>query len=204
MPAHWRWELLASAAPWLVLSLGRLSGYPAAGAGCAALTWLIVRGPAWRETKVFELAVLIFLGISALAPPWLGRADLLLPVLLGLLALLSVAAGRPCTLQYARLMVGPEWWHNRHFIAVNRRLTLLWGAGFLLAGCLSLLADPLRYLPALAVRGLQLGLYAGMLWYTQTYPRWYRLHHYLPLVRAGQEPYLKAPSHDRWLTPPQP
>jgi hypothetical protein len=203
-PARWRRELLAGIAPWMVFSLGRLAGYPAAGAGCAALAWLAVRGPSWRETKVFELAVLLFLAIAALAPPWLGRAELLLPGLLGVMALISVAAGRPCTLQYARLMTGPEWWHNRHFIAVNRRLTLLWGSGFLLAAGLALVSGPLQPLPAPAARGLQLGLYAGLLWYTRVYPRWYRLHQYLPLVRSGQEPYLKAPPHYRWPSPRRP
>ncbi len=194
----WRRELLAGALPWLVFGFGRMTGYPAIAASLAIFCWLAVRGFAWRETKVFELAILICFSAAAMASehPLANRVGVMLPLILGLMAFGSVLLGRPCTLQYARLMVGPEWWDNRHFIAVNRVLTLVWGGCFLLSTVLSLLSGTANRLPALGLSGIQLGLYAGALWYTRAYPRWYRLHRYLPLVRSGKETYMKPPLKD--------
>jgi hypothetical protein len=72
----------------------------------------------------------------------------------------------------------------------------VWGGCFLLSTVLSLLSGTANRLPALGLSGIQLGLYAGALWYTRAYPRWYRLHRYLPLVRSGKEPYMKPPLKD--------
>ena len=190
-PAGWQREVLAAALPWLVYRAGLAAGQPSLGAGLALAGWALVRAAAWRNTKVFELAISLFFMLVWLWPEQLlaSRPGVVIPALLGLMALGSVLAGQPCTLQYARLTVGPEWWRNRHFIAVNRVLTLLWGVCFVLSAGLSLLA----VIPAPGLGLLQAGLYAGALWYTRTYPRWYRLHRYLPLVRSGREVYLKPP-----------
>jgi len=190
----WPRDLLASTLPWAVLLAGRLSGYPDAGAGMALLAWLLLRIGVWRQAKLFEWAAVLYFLLTPLVrdlPP-LDQPGLLLPLLLGLLALGSVLLGAPATLDYARLMTGPEWWTNPHFIRVNRWLTLIWAFCFLAAAALTLLAETVDTSASVALRILIWALYAAAGWYTVVYPRWYRLHRYLPRVRAGLEPYLKV------------
>jgi len=190
----WPRDLLASTLPWAVLLAGRLSGYPDAGAGMALLAWLLLRIGVWRQAKLFEWAAVLYFLLTPLVrdQPPLDQPGLLLPLLLGLLALGSVLLGAPATLDYARLMTGPEWWTNPHFIRVNRWLTLIWAFCFLAAAALTLLAETVDTSASVALRILIWALYAAAGWYTVVYPRWYRLHRYLPRVRAGLEPYLKV------------
>jgi hypothetical protein len=155
--------------------------------GLALLAWWLLRGRAWRQAKLFEWAAVLYFLLAPLVrdQPPLDQASLLLPLLLGLLALGSVVAGHPATLDYARLMTGPEWWNNPHFIRVNRWLTLIWACSFLAAAALRWLSEGVNPPAGLALGGLTWALYAAAGWYTVVYPRWYRLHRYLPLVRAG-------------------
>ena len=193
-PSGWRRDLLASTLPWAALLAGRLRGRPEAGAVLALLARWLMRGRAWRQAKLFEWAAVLYFLLAPLVrdhPP-LDQANLMLPLLLGLLALSSVVAGHPATLEYARLMTGPEWWANPHFIRVNRWLTLIWAGCFLAAAALTRLAEGVDPSAGLAFGGLTWALYAAAGWYTVVYPRWYRLHRYLPRVRAGLEPYLKV------------
>jgi len=46
------------------------------------------------------------------------------------IVLVSLAIGRPFTLQYARETTSPEIWNRPEFMAVNRRITLVWAAAF--------------------------------------------------------------------------
>ena len=185
---------LAWLLPWLVFTRDPLAGTVPAAA-LALLIWLVLRAPAWRELKRFELAILLFfLGAWWLPEqPLSRRPEVMIPSLLAMASFASVIAGRPCTLDYAKSMVGPEWWANQHFLRVNARLTLVWGLCFLLSAALAWLGDGLAGVPKLAARLAQPALYISALCFTRSYPRWYRLHRYLPLVRAGVEPYLRAP-----------
>lgn len=180
--------------PWLAFTQDPLAGTVPAAA-VALLVWLALRAPAWRELKRFELAILLFfLGAWWLPEQPLSRQpEVMIPVLLAIESFVSVIAGRPCTLDYAKSMVGPEWWANRHFLRVNARLTLVWGLCFLLSAGLAWVSDGLHGPAKLAARLAQPALYISALCFTRGYPRWYRLHRYLPLVRAGVEPYMKAP-----------
>ncbi len=185
---------LAGLLPWLAFMRDPLAGTVPAAA-MALLVWLALRAPAWRELKRFEGAILLFFLGAWWFPeqPLSRRPEVMIPVLLAMASFASVIAGRPCTLDYAKSMVGPEWWTNRHFLQVKARLTLVWGVCFLLSAGLAWLGDGLHGLPKLAARLVQPALYISALCFTRGYPRWYRLHRYLPLVRAGVEPYLKAP-----------
>jgi hypothetical protein len=55
-----------------------------------------------------------------------------LAVDLGLLAivLVSIAVGRPFTIQYARERIAEQYWQTPLFLAVNRRITWVWAAAF--------------------------------------------------------------------------
>ena len=131
-------DLVAGGAPWLPYWLGQNLGYPGSGAVAAALLLVLVRLQAWREVKVFDLAVLVFLATTALDHTGLGLYSseslrrVALPLLLAAAAFGSIALRNPCTMQYARDMVAPHWWHNRHFFHVNEVLTAAWGGCFLI------------------------------------------------------------------------
>jgi hypothetical protein len=185
---------LAWLLPWLAFTRDPLAGAVPAAA-VALLVWLALRAPVWRELKRFEGAILLFFLGAWWFPgePLTRRPEVMIPALLAMASFASVIAGRPCTLDYAKSLVGPEWWVNRHFLRVNARLTLIWGLCFLLSAGLAWLGDGLDGPPKLAARLAQPVLCISALCFTRAYPRWYRLHRYLPLVRAGAEPYLKAP-----------
>ena len=53
-------------------------------------------------------------------------------ITLGLLAivLVSIAVGRPFTIQYARERIAEQYWQTPLFLAVNRRITWVWAAAF--------------------------------------------------------------------------
>ena len=50
----------------------------------------------------------------------------------GLLAIVivSLAIGRPFTLQYARERVAQQYWHTPFFLSINRRITWAWAGAF--------------------------------------------------------------------------
>ncbi|MFO1417885.1 MAG: hypothetical protein U1E83_04385 [Methylotetracoccus sp.] len=189
-------DLAAGALPWAAYGLGGLGfdgGVPA-GLGAAAL--IAIRLPGWRDTKIFDLAVLVYFLLIALAdcclaapiPPTLRAA--LCPALLAATALGSLALGRPATLQYARPMVDPAWWYNPHFMFVNRVLTWTWSACFLIWTVVALLLRPQTLVENALASGFGTALFAASAWFSWFFPRWYRYYRYLPLVRAGREPFL--------------
>jgi hypothetical protein len=190
----WIRDLLAGAGPWLAYEALSQTGRVSLGAGAAIMALVLVRLPRIREFKTLDGAILLFFVTMAISPEAANTdgPNLLLPLLLAGTALGSVLVGKPCTLQYARPMVGPEWWDNRHFIRVNQVLTLVWGGCFLAAAGLAQLSAGSDF-PPWAARVLDVILFGAALWFTRTYPLWYRLHRYLPRVRAGLEPYLRAP-----------
>lgn len=185
---------LAALLPWLAFARDPLAGTVPAAA-VALLVWLFLRAPAWRELKRFEGMILLFFLGAWVFPgqPLTRRPEIMIPLLLAMASFASVIAGRPCTLDYSRSMVGPEWWNNRHFLRVNSRVTLVWGVCFVLSAALAWLGGGLDGMPKLAAKLAQPVLYISALCFTRGYPSWHRLHRYLPLVRAGHEHYIKAP-----------
>lgn len=114
--------------------------------GAAILATVLVSFPdlrqgillAWANLALFGAAFVAIgvLGITALIP-WMGA---IIYAVLSTVAFGSLAAGSPFTLQYARGMVEPTLWENPGFIAVNYRMTGVWGAVFginLAVSCLS-------------------------------------------------------------------
>lgn len=189
---RWLPDLGAGLVPWLAYAALARSGRPEAGAGLAAVTLLCLRVPAWRDFKILDGALLVFFLLMAWTAA-AGATGHVLWLCLATAAFGSAAIGKPFTLQYARQTVGPEWWGNRHFVHVNQVLTGVWGSCFLIAFLLPRPAGSgAQWAPAATV-AIQLSLFAAAIWFSRTYPRWYRLHRYLPRVRAGLEPYLRVP-----------
>lgn len=192
-------DLQAGILPWCLYGLASALGATVLGAVAAALALASLRLGRWREIKVPDLVIFaffVFVGADACClklPLWEGFRAALLPLVLALVAVGSSLMGRPFSLQYARQMVGPDWWYDRHFLRVNHIITVVWGGSFLAAAVLGLVtpSGPFHVRLLAAVAGL--ALLVATVCFTRVFPRWYRMHCYLPRVRAGVEPYRRAP-----------
>jgi signal transduction histidine kinase len=121
--------------PFIAFFIGVRRATPVIGiaAACAVSVVLCVR--MWRRgdsVKVLEVGSLILFGAIllyelAFRPVW-GIAMVRLIVDMGLLAIIviSLAIGKPFTLQYARETVPASMWNEPRFIAANRAITAVW------------------------------------------------------------------------------
>ena len=198
-PAEFVRDLRAAVLPWCLYGVAAAMEQPLAGATAAAVALIILRLRRWREVKLPDLAILTFFvavvvdeGSHALAD-WSALRPAWLPSLLAILALGSSLIGQPFTLQYARQAVGPDWWDDPNFLRVNQVITAVWGASFTATAALHVLtaSGPMTQRMLAGTGGLV--LLVSSVCFTRAYPRWYRLHRYLPRVRAGIEPYRRAP-----------
>ena len=121
--------------------------------------------------------VFLYFAVVALDQSWLHAEVLdawrpvLLPLSLAVAAIASNVVGRPCTLQYARRLVGPEWWHNHHFILVNRILMVVWACAFLAVAAITAVARPSTLGERIAATGLGLGPPPCAAWFSRRFPR---------------------------------
>ncbi len=89
-----------------------------------------------KHPKLLELGtVLLFGGLALYAilggPTWsVIGVRLCVDAGLLLIVLVSMAVGRPFTLQYARAQVAPEFWSNPEFVRTNYVITAVWALAF--------------------------------------------------------------------------
>ena len=132
-------SVLLSLSPFMVFFVLMRSGSPVAGlAGALATSALLclvmrLRG---RSVKVLEVGSLAVFGLLtaytvAATPRW-TVATVRLAVDAGLLGivLVSLAIGRPFTIQYAREQVPEVFWASPVFTSVNRAITWTWAGAF--------------------------------------------------------------------------
>ncbi len=130
-----------------------------------------------RAPKIIEIAtILLFGGLALYAllghPTWsVVGVRLCVDAGLLLIVLVSLAIGRPFTLQYAREQVEPGLWGNAEFIRINYVLSAAWALAFLvmvLAEC------ALLFIPGLprrvAIIAIVLAL-VGAVKFTDWYPK---------------------------------
>jgi hypothetical protein len=119
----------------VVLRMGTVEAAMWAAFAVAALVALYgrLRG---RSAKILEIGGVALFGLLALFTAvshweW-SLTAVRLTVDLGLLAivLVSIAVGRPFTMQYARERIEERYWQTPLFLAVNRRITWVWAAAF--------------------------------------------------------------------------
>jgi hypothetical protein len=99
-------------------------------------------------------------------------------LVLSLVAIGSLLAGVPFTLQYARDMVDASLWNNPVFLSVNRFMTGVWGGLFVVNLLLVLYSEtgtgPVARAAGLLVYGF---LVLGIL-FTMLYPDYFRRNHH--------------------------
>lgn len=132
-------NLLLSFAPFFVFAVCAHLGWTEAGLWAAAAVSLLLIARerfAGRSLKILEAGTLILFAALALFTTvthfdWtIPLARLVVDTGLLVIVLVSLAIGRPFTLQYARESASPDVWNHPQFLAVNRRITLVWAAAF--------------------------------------------------------------------------
>jgi hypothetical protein len=158
--------------------LMRLAG-PAAGLIAAfAVSLLLFLRMLWRgeSVKALEVGSLALFGVltayTALAAPTWTVATVRLAVDGGLLAivLISLAIGRPFTLQYAREQVPQQFWASPIFIRTNRLLTAVWAVAFALFVAADAAAEYLPAVPIWLDIVVSVAALLGALWFSRWYP----------------------------------
>jgi hypothetical protein len=132
--------ILLAFAPFIVFAIvDRLIG-PTEGLIVGALVSMALLLRDWitpgRAPKILEIGTSVLFGGLALyalleAPSWsIIGVRLCVDVGLLLIVLVSLAVGRPFTLQYAREQVPPEFWSNSKFVRTNTMITVIWALAF--------------------------------------------------------------------------
>ena len=144
--------ILLAFAPFIVFAVVETLAGPMEGLVAGALVslsllvrdWMIQR----RSPKILEIGTaLLFCGLVLYAMfsrvSWSG-VRLCIDGGLLLIVLVSMAVGRPFTLQYAREQVAPEFWSSPVFVRTNYIITAIWAVAF----AIMVLADlALFYVP---------------------------------------------------------
>ncbi|MGT2491229.1 hypothetical protein ACU4GD_13700 [Cupriavidus basilensis] len=90
----------------------------------------------------------------------------------GLFAIVAVslAIGRPFTLQYARERVPQEYWNAPRFLAVNRHITLAWAAALAIMVAADAAAEYVSAIPLWIDIAATVAAFAGAVIFTVRYP----------------------------------
>lgn len=126
-------------APWLLfyVLVHPLGAAVAAALAAAAALALGLPAICRGRPKILDIGTVLFFAVFALVfaldpPPWLH--DWMKAIAdggLALIVLVSLALGRPFTIQYAKETVPEEHWDSPLFYRVNLHITLIWLAAFL-------------------------------------------------------------------------
>ncbi len=144
-------------APFIAFFVLLRFGSPLAGLAAAALVSLLlcVRTVQRKEAvKILEAGSLVLFAALALysfaaAPSWtVATVRLMVDGGLFVIVGLSLAIGRPFTLQYARETVPQQYWNTPSFVRSNRLITAVWGIAFAVLTAADATAD---YVPAVPV-----------------------------------------------------
>jgi magnesium-transporting ATPase (P-type) len=140
-------------APWILVSVvegpGRVALAGALG-GALALLICVAGAAVGVRPKLLDVAAIIFFAalalVAALASPstqhWLGLWSAeLCNVIIAAIAGLSLAVGKPFTLQYAREQTERKYWHSALFLRINYVITAVWSAAFLLIAIVGYIGD---------------------------------------------------------------
>jgi hypothetical protein len=173
-------NVLIGFAPYVALFVLMHAGSVVLGLWAAFAVALGVAVWSWvrtRSSKVLEIgnvALFAALAVFTMATDWQWTLMAVrLTVDAGLLAivLVSLAIGRPFTIQYAREIVPEEYWDTPRFLATNRTITWVWAAAFAVivashAAAVIVPAMPLRLDVAVTVLAL-VAAYKFSTWYPE-------------------------------------
>jgi hypothetical protein len=172
-------SILVSLAPFVVFFLVMRLVSPLAGLAGAFLASLgLCLRMWWRglAVKILEVGSLVLFGLlsaySVLAAPRWTVATVRVAVDGGLLAivLVSLAIGRPFTLQYARERVPEAFWGLPVFHATNRIISAVWGVAFAVLVAADAAAESVPAVPLWLDVVASVAAFLGAVWFTRWYP----------------------------------
>ncbi|WP_205683731.1 hypothetical protein [Cupriavidus malaysiensis] len=172
--------MLTGFAPFIAFFIAMRLASPLAGLGAAFLVSLLLCARMRRRgesLKTLEVGSLLLFGALAaytlvLSPAW-TVATVRLVVDSGLLAIVvvSLAIGRPFTLQYARERVPREYWDSPRFLAVNRHITLAWAVALAVMVAADAAAEYASAIPLWIDIAATILAFAGAVTFTIRYPQ---------------------------------
>ncbi len=152
---------------------------PLAGLVAALVVSIISVARGWRRgesIKVLEIGSLALFGAAIVFtlivhPGWsVGGVRLVVDGGLTLIAAVSLAIGRPFTLQFAREQVPEQYWSAPQFMRANLLISGAWTLSFALAAACDAAATYVPAVPLWIEIVLTLGGLAAAAWFTV----WYR------------------------------
>ena len=132
-------NILLGFAPYIASFVVMHIGSVIAGLWAAFVVALAIFVHGWvrtRSAKILEvgnLALFAALALFTMVTRWewtLMAVRLTADTGLLIIILISLALGRPFTIQYARERVPQQYWDTPQFLAVNRTITWVWAAAF--------------------------------------------------------------------------
>ena len=171
--------MLTGFAPFIAFFIAMRLASPLAGLGAACAVSLAMCLRMWRRgesLKVLEVGSLALFALlllyTAIAAPQWTVATVRLAVDAGLFAIvaISLAIGRPFTLQYARERVPQEYWNAPRFLAVNRHITLAWAVALAIMVAADASAEYVSAIPLWIDIAATVAAFAGAVIFTVRYP----------------------------------
>lgn len=186
--------IVAGFIPLIVFGLlaGTTTATAATAVAAAFICSVIIGFRDLRDGLILSWATLVIFG-SLLAALFVLRMTWLVPLMgilvaggLALVTALSVLAGVPFTIQYARRMTDPSVWDTPAFYRVNLLMTGVWGVVFTFGAVLGGVAYALpgRYTGPVAL--LSFASLAGGILFTVWYPGHIRAKHARQRAGTGQ------------------
>jgi hypothetical protein len=129
-----------------------------------------------ESVKILEIGSVVLFGLlvayTLLAAPRWTVATVRLAVDGGLLTivLVSLAIGRPFTLQYARERVPEPIWALPVFYTTNRLITVVWAMAFAVLVSADAAAEFVPAVPLWLDIVASIGAFLGAVWFTRWYP----------------------------------
>jgi hypothetical protein len=172
--------ILLAFAPFIVFAIADRFVGPVEGLCAGALTSLALLMRDWlspgRSPKILEVGTFILFSVLAAyavfgQPNWsVITVRLFVDIGLLLIVLVSMAVGKPFTIQYAKETVSAEHWSSREFLRTNYVITAGWAAAFavMVLAELALLYIP-QMPPRVGIIAIVLALY-GAVKFTGWYP----------------------------------
>jgi hypothetical protein len=146
----------------------------------------VMRG---ASVKILELGSLVLFGVLTLytivAHPAWSIAGVSLAVNCGLTAivLISLAIGRPFTLQYAREQTPREFWNHPVFLRTNMVITAVWAVYFVISCLCNAAAIGVPSIPVWLETVVSIGALIGAIYFSSWYPA--RVRRNIPPRAAG-------------------
>jgi uncharacterized membrane protein len=178
--------------PWIVFWIlsGRVNYQTAAILATVVVIILNFRNIKHRNLKILDLGTLIFFiiltGISFVSKAvWVDHYSApLSSVAMFIIASVSLAIGKPFTIQYAYEQVDPQFWKTRSFYTTNRTITAVWCIVFAINALLSYL-----YLETHSrfYWIIELIIIAGVVKFTTWYPDFVKTKNQKTDDKSGQE-----------------